>query len=304
VTLPGLVWLILATIWGSTWLFIKVGLEDLPPITFAGLRFVIAATPLLVWMVVRRVPLPRSGADWRLMLGTGFLIFTVNYTLVFWGESHISSGLAAILYTTFPLLGMVMAHFMLPEEPLTVRKAGGALLAAAGVALIFYNQIEARGPLALAGSVAIVLAATGTAYADVLIKRSGAHIAPVTMTTVQMVSAVLPMLAVGTALEGNPAGFAWTRRAVFALCYLALLGSSLTFVLLYWLIQRTHVTRTMLIPFFSTLIAVLLGGVVLGERLSWRVGMGGAAILIGLLIAVRAGGVRRAATPTPAPTPR
>jgi drug/metabolite transporter (DMT)-like permease len=282
VTLPGLVWLILATIWGSTWLFIKVGLEDLPPITFAGLRFVIAATPLLVWMVVRRVPLPRSGADWRLMLGTGFLIFTVNYTL----------------------LGMVMAHFMLPEEPLTVRKAGGALLAAAGVALIFYNQIEARGPLALAGSVAIVLAATGTAYADVLIKRSGAHIAPVTMTTVQMVSAVLPMLAVGTALEGNPAGFAWTRRAVFALCYLALLGSSLTFVLLYWLIQRTHVTRTMLIPFFSTLIAVLLGGVVLGERLSWRVGMGGAAILIGLLIAVRAGGVRRAATPTPAPTPR
>jgi drug/metabolite transporter (DMT)-like permease len=118
------------------------------------------------------------------------------------------------------------------------------------------------------------------------------------------VSAVLPMLAVGTALEGNPAGFAWTRRAVFALCYLALLGSSLTFVLLYWLIQRTHVTRTMLIPFFSTLIAVLLGGVVLGERLSWRVGMGGAAILIGLLIAVRAGGVRRAATPTPAPTPR
>jgi drug/metabolite transporter (DMT)-like permease len=294
VTLPALVWLLLASIWGSTWLFIKVGLADLPPITFAGLRFVVAAAPLVLWIAVRRVPLPTRWADWRLMIVTGLLTFTVNYSLVFWGESHITSGLAAILYTTFPILGMLLAHGMLRDEPLTVRKLGGALLGMAGVVVIFAHELSVRGALALAGSAAIVVAAFGTAYADVLIKREGVHIHPVVMTAVQMVVGLVPMLAVGIALEGNPARFAWTGRAVFALCYLALVGSSLAFTLLYWLIRRMQVTRMMLMPLWSTLIAVLLGAAVLGERLTVRTFLGGAAILIGLLLAVALPAVARA----------
>jgi drug/metabolite transporter (DMT)-like permease len=292
VTLSAAVWLLLATIWGSTWLFIKIGLADLPPITFAGIRFVVAAAPLVVWLLVRRVLRGMSGMggmsgrDVRLMVVTGLLSFTVNYALVFWGESHISSGLAAILYTTFPMIGHLLAHWMLPDEPLTTRSVTGVLLAAAGVVLIFYNEVELRGVMALLGSGAIVTAATATAYADVLIKREGVHIDPVVMTAVQMVAGFVPLLALGVAVEGNPLAFHWTGRAVFALVYLALLGSSLTFVLLYWLIRRIPVTRTMMIPFGSTLIAVLLGGVVLGERLSWRVWAGGGAILGGLAVAI------------------
>jgi drug/metabolite transporter (DMT)-like permease len=281
------VWLLLATIWGSTWLFIKVGLQDLPPFWFAAIRFVVASGPLLLWLAVRRRPLRHPPADWRLMVVTGLLTFTLNYALVFWGELHVSAGLAALIYTTFPILGMLQAHWLLPNEPLTLRKGGGAFLALLGVAVIFHNQIDLRGPMALVGSAAILVAAAGTAYADVLIKKHGVHIDPVTMTAVQMAVGVVPLLGLAVGIEGSPLSIAWTRRAVFALVYLAFVGSSLTFVLLYWLIQRMQVTRAMLIPLLSTVVAVGLDAVVLGERLPWQTLIGGVGVLAGLVIALR-----------------
>jgi drug/metabolite transporter (DMT)-like permease len=299
VSLPVFVWLLLSSVWGSTWLFIKIGLADLPPFSFAGVRFVIAAAPLVAWLAVRRAPLPRAARDWRLMVVTGWLTFTVNYTLVFWGEQHISAGLAAILYTTFPIIGMLQAHWLLPDEPLTARKLGGALLSLAGVVVIFYNQVQLRGPLALAGSAAVVVAATATAYADILIKHRGGHIEPVTMTAVQMVAGFIPMLVLAALLEGNPFALSWTPRAVVSIVYLALVGSSLTFVLLYWLIQRAQVTRVMFIPFFSTVVAVLLDAVVLGERLDARTIGGGMAIMGGLAVALSARSGRTVSEPAP-----
>ena len=287
-SLPALVWLFLATTWGSTWLFIRVGLDaGLPPITFAGIRFVVASVPLVIWLLIRRQPLRYSRADWWYLGVTGFLSFTVNYALVFWAVTHISSGLAAILYTTFPIGGILLAHWMLPAEPLTRRKAAGITFAVAGVVLIFYSQVADEGSLALLGALGTVVAALATALADILVKKHIVHVEPVAITAVQMVFGFVPMLAIGIPLEGNPLHYPWTLRAVGALFYLALVGSSLGFVLLYWLIQRMEVTRTMLIPVLSTLIAAILGVVVLGEELSWRVLAGGASIIVGLLIATR-----------------
>src|SRR3979490_482009 len=97
-----LVWLVLCGIWGSTWLFIKLGLEDLPPFTFAGIRFVIASTILFSLLAVRRLSLPRRPSDWLRLAVTGVLAFSVNYVLLFWGEQYISSGLAALLQATIP----------------------------------------------------------------------------------------------------------------------------------------------------------------------------------------------------------
>lgn len=287
-TLPVIVWFVLASIWGSTWLFIKIGLEaGLPPITFVGLRFAIAVVPLVIWMVARGVRLPKSRADWWLMIWTGLLTFSVNYGLVFWGESHITSGLAAILYSTFPIMGMAIAHVMLPDERLSARKVAGVLLAVAGVTLIFANEIQLSGRMAVLGSGAIVLGAWVTAYSTVAIKKSGSHIEPVTMSTVQMTVGLIPMLAIGIPLEGNPLRHDWSAEAIVAIVYLAIMGSSVTFVLLYWLMQRMQVTRTQLIPLWSTLIAVFLGNLVLGETFGWRVLAGAGAILLGLFVATR-----------------
>src|SRR5437867_10233864 len=151
-----IVWLILCGIWGSTWLFIKLGLSDLPPFTFAGIRFVIASAILFAIIKARRLPLPSSRADWMLLVATGVLSFSLNYGLLFWGEQYISSGLAALLQATAPAFGLVIAHFYLPGEKMTAAKIVGVLVGVVGVGVIFSSQLSIAGPQALAGSLALL----------------------------------------------------------------------------------------------------------------------------------------------------
>lgn len=277
-----IVFLILSAIWGSTWLFIKIGLEDLPPLTFAGVRFVIAAALLFAVVLVRRVPLPRARRDWMLMAGTGLLSFTLNYGLLFWGEQHVSSGLAALLQAMIPVFGLVIAHYYLPSERLTVAKIAGVLLGVAGVGVIFSDQMSFHGALALLGSAAIVLGALAAAYANVLVKARGGHLDPAVLALGQMIFGLVPLLIGGAATEGNPMDFNWTPRAWLALIYLAVVGSALAFILYYWLVRNMDVTKTMLIALVTPLLAVTLGMIVLDEDLTWRIVTGGAAILCGV----------------------
>ncbi|MGI8565271.1 MAG: DMT family transporter [Pyrinomonadaceae bacterium] len=278
------VWLLLCGIWGSTWLFIKLGLEDLPPISFAGIRSLIAALVLVAVVVVWRVPVPRSRRDWSMIAGTGLLAFTLNYGLLFWGEQYVSSGLAALLQATIPAFGLVIAHYYLPGERITPMKICGVLLGVVGVGVIFSNQMQIEGALALWGSAGIVVGALGVAYANVLVKARGAHIEPATLAAGQLGCGLLPLLLAGIALEGNPLNFRWTPTAIISLFYLALVGSALAFLLFYWLVRNMDVTKTMLIALVTPLLAVTLGMIVLDERLSWRTLAGGVCILSGVAL--------------------
>ncbi|HEU5303914.1 MAG TPA: EamA family transporter, partial [Gemmatimonadales bacterium] len=159
-----IVWLCLCGIWGSTWLAIKLGLRDLPPLTFAGIRFAVAAPILFGIAAVSGLSLPRTGREWRLLAYTGLLTITVNYALVFWGEQYISSGLAAVLSATVPLFGLPLAHWHLSSEPMTGRKVAGVVLGVIGVATICSGQLGTGGPLALWASLGIVIAALSTAH--------------------------------------------------------------------------------------------------------------------------------------------
>ena len=284
--LPIIVWLILALIWSSTWLFIKLGLEDLPPFTFAGIRFVIAAIILLTIIAIRRRPLPRAGRDWVLIAGTGILAFSINYGLLFWGEQRTSSGLAAILQTIIPVFGLVLAHLHLPEERITWPKFVGVVLGIAGVALIFSNQMETGGTAAFQGSLAIVVGAFGAAYSNVLIKARGGHLDDAVLAAGQMICGLVPLLIVGTIFEGNPLHLRWTPLALFSLFYLALVGSAIAFLLYYWLVRHMEVTKTMLIALVTPLLAVSLGMLVRGEELTWRIAAGGACIMAGIGVIV------------------
>src|SRR4029079_15764569 len=136
-----LVWLLLCGIWGSTWLFIKLGLADLPPLTFAGIRFVIACAILFAIIRLRHIEIPRTRSDWTLLAVAGILSFGFNYGLVFWGEQYISSGLAALLQATTPAFRLVCAHFTLPGERLSWTRIGGVVLGVCGVAVVFSNQL-------------------------------------------------------------------------------------------------------------------------------------------------------------------
>jgi len=277
-----IVWLILCGIWGSTWLFIKLGLADLPPITFAGIRFVIACTILFTLIRIRRIPIPRARADWILLASSGILSFGLNYGLVFWGEQYITSGLAALLQATLPAFGLVFAHLHLPSERLTWTKIGGVVLGVFGVGVVFSNQLVVSGRQALAGCVALVLSAMFAAYSNVLVKAFGKHLNPAVLSAGQMLFGLVLLLSVGLPLEGNPFRFHWTPMAVIAMLYLAVVGSVIAFLLYYWLVLNMDVTKSMLIALVTPVVAVLLGMLVLDEEFGWRTLAGGAMIILGI----------------------
>jgi drug/metabolite transporter (DMT)-like permease len=287
-----LVWFCLCAIWGSTWLAIKLGLRDLPPITFAGIRFALAALVLGMIVRIRRLRLPWAARDWRLLAYTGFLTITVNYALVFWGEQYISSGLAALLSATVPLFGLPLAHWHLASEPLTWPKITGVLLGVIGVAVVFSGELGIGGPLALWASAGIVVAALATAHAGVLLKARGTHIEPAVLAGVQMAGGCIPLLLGGLALEGNPTAFHWTGLALACLAYLTVLGSVIAFLMYYWLIRHTRVTGVLMIPLVTPLVAVLVGVVFGGETLGWHTVLGGGAIVGGVALALLRNGKR------------
>jgi drug/metabolite transporter (DMT)-like permease len=281
-----LVWLVLCGIWGSTWLFIKLGLADLPPFTFAGVRFVIALAIVLSIIRIRGLGLPRARADWILLAVTGILSFGFNYGLVFWGEQYITSGLAALLQATTPAFGLVFAHFNLPGERLSWARIGGVVLGVCGVAVVFSNQLAVSGRQALAGCVALILSSIFVAYSNVLVKKHGKNLNPAIMAAGQMFFGLLLLLAVGIPLEGNPFRFHWTPMAVMALLYLAVVGSVIAFLLYYWLVLNMDVTKSMLIALVTPVVAVLLGMIVLNEEFGWRTLAGGAMIMLGIAFIV------------------
>jgi drug/metabolite transporter (DMT)-like permease len=277
-----LVWLILCGIWGSTWLFIKLGLSDLPPVTFAGIRFVIASLVLFAFVRVRKIALPRERSDWIFLAITGVLSFTLNYGLVFWGEQYITSGLAALLQATLPAFGLVIAHFYLPSERMTWTMIAGVILGVLGVGVVFSNQLTVSGGKALAGSIALVLSAFFAAYSNVLVKAQGQKLDPAILAAGQMFFGMLPLLVIGLLMEGSPFRFHWTMMSAVAMLYLALVGSVLAFLLYYWLVHNMDVTKSMLIALVTPVVAVVLGMLVLREELNWRTLVGGAMIMAGI----------------------
>ncbi|MDQ6861261.1 MAG: EamA family transporter [Verrucomicrobiota bacterium] len=275
-------YLTLCAVWSSTWLAIKIGLADLPPISFAGIRFLIAFV-VLVAVSAGRVPLlPKRRGDWALIVSTGVTMFAINYGLLFWGELHVSSGLAAILQATIPVTGMFFAHWIIPEEPLRWKQLGGAALAIAGVAVICGRLIDHGGMLAFWGGLGISLGGAGAAFSTVLLKRRALQVAPAMLAAWQMICGAVPLLLLGGIMEGNPLRFHWSGLAISCLLYLAVIGSSLTFLLLYWLLPRIPVNKLQTISLVTPPGAVALGWLLGGEKLSLWSLAGGALVLAGV----------------------
>lgn len=283
---PIIVWILLCGIWGSTWAFIKFGLRDLPPLTFASIRFIIAVTLLLIIASFRRARLPRSLAEWRILATTGVLAFAINYGLIFWGEKYISSGLAALLQATIPLFGLLIAHKYLPNEPLTFTRLVGVFLGLVGVGIIFSNQLSIGDVWSILGSVAIVVSALSAAYSNVLVKARGGEFDLSVLVAGQMLCGLVPLLILSLIKEGNPLKLHWTVSALVSVLYLALVGSVAAFMLYYWLVRNMDVTNTQLIALVTPVIAVLLGVMFLDEVLTWRIACGGLAIFTGIILVI------------------
>ena len=282
-----LAWLTLCIVWSSTWLAIKIGLRDLPPISFVAIRFLIAIIVLVAVSLGRTRLLPRSPNDYVVLAITGILMFAVNYTLLFWAELHISSGLAAVLQATIPIFGMMFAHWMLPDEPLRLQKLAGAIIALGGVAVICGRLLGFNGPLAFWGGMAVVVGAASAAFANVLVKARSMQLAPAMLAAWQMIFGVAPLLLLGFAVDGNPARFHWTAMSMFCLLYLAVIGSALTFLLLYWLLPRLTVAQLQSISLITPPGAVMLGWLLGGETFPLSSLIGASLVLTGVWMIFR-----------------
>jgi len=280
------VWLILCLVWGTTWIFIKIGLEDLPPITFAAARFILAVLILAPLIKILKFELPRTRGQWKLIALTGFLQFSINYSLVFWSEQYITSGLAAVLQAMITVFGLLLAWIFLPNERITKLKIAAVMIGIVGVAVIFIDQLRVENWMAFAGCVAIVVGAYAAAQASILVKAKAGSLHPASLVFAQMLCGLPAIIIYALVQEGNPLTFNWTMRAIVCVVYLTVFGTITAFWLYYWLLSKIESTKAMMISLVTPLIAVVIGAIVLGETLPPQTGVGGILIIasIGLIV--------------------
>jgi drug/metabolite transporter (DMT)-like permease len=290
-------WL-LSVLWSGNWLLIKVGLEGLPPFRFAGLRMALAV--LLLAAVVLRRGKPDVGAgEVRTIALVGFLQIAVSYACVFTAEQWIDSGLTALLFASFAIWVPVLGHFLLADEPLTARTIVATLCGIAGVAVIqlpALTRAEALPARSLTlGGLLVLASAVVSALSAVIIKKRLSRVSAAVSVWGQSVVAAPILLCASALFERNDPS-RWTPGTVFALAYLALVGT-LTFLGSQWLIPRLPVAVMGTYPILNTLLALLWGSLLGHERITATAAAGGALILSGVVIVT----VRPRARAAPAP---
>ena len=271
-------------IWGSTWLAIKVGLESMPPFLSAGMRFALAAGVLAGLSWAAGVPWPREARTHAGLLTLGVLNFVVNYGAVYWGEQYVSSGLTAVLFATYPLFVLLIAHATIGSERITARKAVGVALGFAGVYVIFRSDLALAEPRAALAAAVILVSPVASALTSVGIKKWGHDLHPYTLTALPMAYGAVALTAIGLTFEDARA-IEWTPAAVGSLAFLSLFGSVIAFVVYYRLLKVVSVSLLALVSYAFPIVAVVLGWLILGERLAGSTLLGAAAVLAGIAIA-------------------
>jgi drug/metabolite transporter (DMT)-like permease len=278
VTRVAAVWILTCLIWSTVWLFIKLGVKDVPPVSFAAMRLIIAILVMVPATLALRTALPRTWKQWRLIFGSGVVLLGFNYALLNWGTQFISSGLTAVLQSITPAFALVFAHYLLQDEPMTTRKMGGLLLGVVGIGVIYWEQLQFGGR-ALTGSIAVTAGAVCVAFAYVWVRREGKGIHPSAITSGQMTAAFVPLMTYAAIVEGNPFEIQWTKTALISATYLALLGSVVAAWLNYWLLPRVGAVNLLIMGLVEPPIAILLGAWFLNERMNVRTLIGSAVIL-------------------------
>jgi drug/metabolite transporter (DMT)-like permease len=290
---------LLCLIWGSTWLVIKVGYGGLGPFNIAALRFLAAGALMALLVPALGARWPRGREQWAVVAVVGVFLFAADYGLIYWAEQWLDSGLTAVLFAVMPVLTAVAAHLYLPAEPLTPRRIGGALVAFAGVVVLFGDSLSFDAGL-LWPMAAIVASAACAAVASVFTKRHGAALHPASLNAPAMLLGAL-LLAAASLAAGD--GLALPRDASgwWAVGYLAVAGSVVTFLIFFRLLKSWEATTMSYIAVITPVIALALGWLVLGERLTGWSLPGGALVLAGVAIALRErGGAGAVRSPRPA----
>ena len=273
----------LALIWGGAFFFIGVAGRHIQPLTYVWLRLTIAAAAMWLFLKVRGEPLGLPRQVWGSILLLALLNNALPFTLFGWGQTHIASGLAAILNATTPIWGVIVAHFLTHDERMSPRKIGGVLLGFAGVAtMIGPTLLSSLGTSALA-QFACVTAALSYALAAVWTRRfKRLGLSPMSVTTGQLTAGAAMTLPLMLFVD-QP----WTHpfpplTAWGAIVALALLCTAFAYILYFRLIETSGATNALLVTLLVPPVAILLGGLFLGETLAPQDFIGLGLIALGL----------------------
>ena len=271
-------------IWGSTWLAIKFGLEGVPPFLGAGLRFLLAAAILWALVFFSGVSPRLSPRGRRSALIAGVLGFAVCYSLVYWAETRVASGLVAVLCAVAPLITALLTAFVARTETLTRRKAAGIAIGIAGVAVLFWPRkgVASADGLGLLAAFVSSVGAAGNLVAQSLWSKGDDARA---LNAWSMTLGAALILGLSFAFERG-AVVVWSPANIGAILYLGIVGTVVAFLSYYTLIRALPATQVSLITLIFPVVAILLGWIVLHERLTANAGFGIALIMGGVGLAL------------------
>jgi len=279
---PLLAFLLLSLVWGSSFLFIKIAVQDLSPLTLVSLRlglgFLLLA-PVLAW---RRDRLPRERRTWIDLAVVGLVGTAIPFTLISWGEQRIDSGLASLLTSTTPLFAVLMADIWQHDRPVTPGTITGLAGGFVGILVLLGEDVLDGAALnGLDGQVATITAAGCYAVSSTYIRKRLRHLPPLVLSCGQILFACL-FASIGVLVLERPATVVTLNLAALAsgpvllsVVWLGLLGSGLAYVLYNTILQEWGATRASMVTYLIPIVGLALGVLVLNEALSWRLVAGG-----------------------------
>jgi drug/metabolite transporter (DMT)-like permease len=279
---------IIYLVWGSTFFAIRVGVSEFPPFLFCAMRFLAAGLLVFLWAVTHRERRP-TARQWLSAFLLAFLIFVVDYGLLFWAEQRVPSGIAAVILATIPGFMALSEILILHTQRLTIRLALALLSGIAGVAVLVTpsHLLGNLGGTAIdkAGAIALVIGAVGWSVASALSRKLPLPSSKIMSSGAQMLAGGI-MLAVVAALRGEGRGLhlsAVSRSAWIALIYLIFAGSIAGFTAYVWLLHHESPTKVGTYAYVNPVVAVLLGYWLGGEPLGLRTIAGGLFVLASVI---------------------
>lgn len=282
-----LAFILLGTIWGSSFLWIKIAVQEVGPVLLVAIRLLFGIFALLVVATYTRPPFPRGRQIWIYLTLLGLINNALPYTLISWGEQYIDSAVAAILNSTTPLFTMLVAHQYLTDDRMTRQRVLALLTGFLGIVLLFSRDLGDAPQGNLLGQAAVLIAAICYAFASVFARRTTRGLSPTIQALVPLFGADLVMWLMVPLVE-SPLVLPSLPITWFALVWLGVLGVAVAFMLYFYLLHSVGPTRTVLVTYVFPLVGVALGVIFLGERLDWQL-MGGAALVIASVVIVNKG---------------
>jgi drug/metabolite transporter (DMT)-like permease len=278
-----IVFILLGLIWSSSFLWIKIGVEEIGPMALVAFRMLFGALTAVAVALYQRSKWPTDRKTLINFLIIGPTSLAIPIFFISWGEQTIDSAVASILNATTPLFTLIIAHFWLGDDKMTVPKVTGLLIGFAGIIILFSKDLLASQHSNVMGQLAVVVASLFYAWSAVFARKATAHVEGLARGALPLVTATLFMWIVGPIAE-QPFLFPKLPITWVAALWLGVLGSGVAMLMFYYLLHEIGPTRTTLVTYIFPVGGVILGVLFLNEQLSWQLLVGTVLIIASLAV--------------------